>query len=289
MSIEKLLLRQDGVIARSQARECGVSVRTLQRRVAAGEWMDLLPGVSLAGGHPLTDRALVRAAWLWGGPASLVSGTAAAFWHGLLDHAPPRVGLTVPRRATRVATPGVRLRRRDIAPEDRVRCDGIGLTGIDLTVLETAAVIADGPAFLDRALQRRRVGIDGLHRAYCRSAGAHGMRRAGMLLVAAADRADSAIERRLADLLRRAGITGFVLGHPFGDRQIDLAFPDARLAVEVDGWAWHTDTARFRADRRKGNDLMAAGWVLLRFTWHDVMDEPAETVSRVRDALARAA
>jgi hypothetical protein len=32
---------------------------------------------------------------------------------------------------------------------------------------------------------------------------------------------------------------------------IDVTFPTALVAVEVDGWAWHVDVERFRADRRR--------------------------------------
>jgi hypothetical protein len=83
---------------------------------------------------------------------------------------------------------------------------------------------------------------------------------AGRLLVAAADRADSAAERLLVRILRDAGITGWVLGYPFGSWRIDLAFPARKVAIEVDGWAWHVDAERFRNDRRKQNALVRAGW-----------------------------
>lgn len=276
------------MISRAQAIALGMSLRTVQRRVASGAWAEVAPGVFVTGGHRLTDEVRVRAAWLWAGPTSLVSGPAAAFWHRLLDHPGRAVDVAVASSSRRRPPPGVVTRRREISRADRTEIRGITLTGLGLTVLDTAAVLADGAAFLDRALQRH-VGFDDLYAAYCRAVGTRGMAQAGTLLVAAADRADSAVERRLIGLLRAAGITGFVVGHPFGDRSIDLAFPAARLAVEIDGWAWHADQARFRADRRKGNDLLAAGWGLLRFTWHDVMNQPVATVARVRDALARAA
>lgn len=57
----------------------------------------------------------------------------------------------------------------------------------------------------------------------------------------------------------------------------------------MDGWAWHSDVARFRADRAKGNALVGAGWVLLRFTWHDLRDRPDHVVREVRAALVAAA
>ena len=57
--------------------------------------------------------------------------------------------------------------------------------------------------------------------------------------------------------------------------------------MEVDGWAWHVDVGRFRNDRRKGNALTTAGWTLLRFTWHDLTNRPAEVLAEIRDVLAR--
>jgi len=112
---------------------------------------------------------------------------------------------------------------------------------------------------------------------------------AGTLLIAAADRADSAAERLVVRLLRGAGIGGWVLGHPFGPWRIDLAFPDAKVAVEIDGWAWHVDQDRFANDRRKGNALVRAGWVVLRFTWHDLTKTPHSVVAQIVAALAAAA
>ncbi len=67
-----------------------------------------------------------------------------------------------------------------------------------------------------------------------------------------------------------------------------MAFPDAKVAIEVDGWAWHVDAARFRNDRRKVNALVRAGWTLLRFTWHDLTTRPAECLAEILDALALA-
>ena len=285
---EDLLLRQDGVLTRGQARAHGMSDRTVSRRVADGTWRALHPGVYLVGGHRFTDAARIRAAWLWGGDGAVVHGVAAAYWHGMLDRAPGPVGLTLPRTRTRRPRPGVVVRRRDLDPADRMRGRGVAVTAPALTALETAAAVRDGATFLDRALQQGRVGVGDLHEAYCRAAGSHGSARSGELLRACADRADSAAERRLTTLLRRAGLTGFVVAHPFGHTWIDVAFPHARVAIEVDGWAWHTDPARFAADREKGNALVEAGWTLLRFTWRDLTDRPDRVVARVRSAVLRA-
>jgi very-short-patch-repair endonuclease len=242
------------------------------------------PQVFLAGGHRLTDRARIRAAGLWAGDRGVISGPAAAWWHGMLATAPAEVEVTVRRRGGLRSHPGVRVRRRDLAPADRTRRGGLRLTAVPLTALETAIAVPDGSAFLDRALQKH-VRFEHLYQAYCRNMGARGAARIAALLTAAADRADSAAERLMLSILRGAGLTGWEHGRPFERWAIDFAFPAAKLAIEVDGWAYHSDVDRFRADRHKGNALVRAGWKLLRFTWHDLTNRPQCVVAEIRAAL----
>jgi very-short-patch-repair endonuclease len=283
-----LLAHQDGLVTAAQAARCGLTERALQRRVHDDGWRRVAPRVFLAGGHRLTDRARVRAAGLWAGDRGAISGPAAAWWQGMPAMVPARIEVTVPRRLGLRGYPGVRIRRRDLPVPDEVLSDGICCTAAPLTALETAIALPDGSAFLDRALQKH-VRFEHLYQAYCRNVGAHGATRIAALLTAAADRADSAAERLLISLLRDSGLTGWEPGRPFERWTIDIAFPAAKLAVEVDGWAWHSDVDRFRADRRKGNALVRAGWQLLRFTWHDLTDRPAHVIGEIRAALRAAA
>lgn len=282
MLLDNLLLRQGGLVAVRQAAACGVSPRTLQRRAADKNWDRLHPGVYLAGGFRWTDEVRVRAAWLWAGDDATVSGPAAAFWLGMLPAAPRTIELTLARNRGARPPAGVRLRRRELSHLDRIGLRDVWLTSAPLTVIETATALPDGSAFLDRALQRH-VGLHAVGEAHRRNLGRSGSASATRLLAAATEGGESAAERLLVAILRRAGVRGWVLGHPVGRYRIDLAFPAHRLAIEVDGWAWHSDVSRFRADRRKGNDLVAAGWTVLRFTWHD-LQTPADVVDRVRRA-----
>ncbi|BBG00696.1 MULTISPECIES: DUF559 domain-containing protein [Pseudonocardia] len=287
MRFQDVLRRQHGVITRAQARACGMSPALVRRRITRGELIEVYPGVLCSTAHRATSRMLVTAAARWAGPHGVLDGVAAAIVHRMLPRQPDRsrpVGVTVPHRVRRTVPDGIRLRRRDLAPADRVTRDGAGVTSPGLTALETAATLPDGAAFLDRVLQRGLPFAE-LLAAHDRNIGAAGLPRARSLLVEAADRADSRAERRLIRHLRRAGITGFERGLPFGPWFVDVAFPRKRLAVEVDGWAFHSDPERFRTDRRKQNALVEAGWTVLRFTWHDIRDRPEQTVARIRRAL----
>jgi very-short-patch-repair endonuclease len=206
----------------------------------------------------------------------------------MLPRPPEVVDVTLPAALHRRPRPGVRWHRHDLQPVDRVALNGLWLTAPPLTALETALALPDGSTFLDRALQRH-VRFPTLYRAYCRHLGRRSWARSRKLICASADRADSAAERLLVRILRDGGVTGWVLGHPFGPWKIDLAFPERKVAVEVDGWAWHVDADRFRADRRKQNALVRAGWDPLRFTWHDLDGHPATVLPEVSDALTAAA
>ena len=55
------------------------------------------------------------------------------------------------------------------------------------------------------------------------------------------------------------------------------------LAIELDGWEEHGLRSAFDADRVRGNELVLAGWRLLRFTW-SMTD--AEIVAAVAVAIA---
>jgi very-short-patch-repair endonuclease len=286
MWIDSVLRRQAGTISREQALAAGLSGRQVDRRLATGRWLLVHPRVYLTADRVRTDEARVWAASLWAGAAGTVSGLAAAWWHGLVARCPPIVEITVPVHRRPRAGPGLRVRRRELAASDRVGVRGLWLTDLPLTVLEAAVALgADGPTLLDRALQRR-VGFAALHRAHCRNLGRHGATAAGGLLTAAADRAASAAERRLIAVLRAAGLTGWRPNHRFGGHELDLAFIDHRVAVEVDGWAWHHDARTFGLDRRRQNSLVLAGWTVLRFTWQDLTVRPDEVVAEIRVALA---
>ncbi len=287
MSLSEHLRRQSGVISHPQAVSAGLSASAIRRRVAGGQWVRLHPRVYLAADRYCSDEARVHAAVLWAGAGAVVHGPTAAWWHGLRESPPAAVELTLPRTRSLPPRAGVQVRRRDLAEVDVVRRRGLAVTAVALTVLEAAVALGSGgSAFLDRALQRT-VPFAALSTAHSRNLGCAGSVIAGRLLAAAADRADSAAERLLITLLRSAGLTGWVRSYPELGYRIDVAFPAARLAIEVDGWAWHCDAERFRADRARQNALVNAGWRVLRFTWHDLTARPDRVVAEIRAALAR--
>jgi very-short-patch-repair endonuclease len=68
--------------------------------------------------------------------------------------------------------------------------------------------------------------------------------------------------------------------------EVDAVWREWRLVVELDGWAYHRTRQAFQRDRTRGNELVANGWTVLRFTYHDVMRRPAATAARIAQAAA---
>ncbi|MGQ0779338.1 MAG: DUF559 domain-containing protein [Pseudonocardiales bacterium] len=286
MELDWYLRRQAGVISCGQAREAGLSPDTIKRRVASRKWERLHPGVYLGADHPHTDEVRLRAATLWAGKDAAPHGVSAAWWHDLVPGLADPVLITVPRRRNPSHQPGVSVRRRNLSNADLVKLRDLWVTDLPLTVLESAVALGlDGAALLDRALQHR-VRFPLVYRAHCRNLGRQTSAAASRLLTVAADRAASHAERILVGLLRRAGITGWEQNYAAGGYLIDVAFPAQRIAIEVDGWAWHITPERFIRDRQRQNAVVNLQWTVLRFTWHDLVGRPEAVINDIRTALS---
>jgi very-short-patch-repair endonuclease len=95
-------------------------------------------------------------------------------------------------------------------------------------------------------------------------------------------------------LMRAAGLRGWRANVPVmvNGRVIaivDVLFEAARLVLEIDGWATHSSREAFQRDRVRQNDLVLAGFTVLRFTWQQLTREPEAVIRAIRAALARAA
>jgi very-short-patch-repair endonuclease len=74
--------------------------------------------------------------------------------------------------------------------------------------------------------------------------------------------------------------------HIGGVGRVDFVVGD-RLVVEVDGAAYHTDPARFEADRHRDAVLSRLGYRVLRFSYHQVMHLWPEVEAAILAAVLR--
>ncbi|MBE1549924.1 very-short-patch-repair endonuclease [Mycobacterium sp. OAS707] len=157
------------------------------------------------------------------------------------------------------------------------------MTALPLTVVEAAARRGGGAKLMDSALQRH-VELAQLWNAHLRNKGRHGSPAARQLLHAASDGARSEAERLLIKLLRDNNITGWKANYPLAGFKIDVAFPSQKVAVETDGWAFHSSQEDFQTDRERQNKIALLGWKVLRFTWLDLTEYPQRVLAEIRFA-----
>ena len=67
--------------------------------------------------------------------------------------------------------------------------------------------------------------------------------------------------------------------------EVDLLWPQERLIVEIDGYAYHGSRAAFERDRRRDARLLAAGYRVLRVSWRQIADDSDELVATLTHAL----
>ena len=86
-------------------------------------------------------------------------------------------------------------------------------------------------------------------------------------------------------LLRQAGITGWRANYPVGGYKVDVGFPKVKVAIEVDGLAFHSDADVFVADRQRQNIITLLAWKVLRFTWLDLTEYPQRVIAEIKYAI----
>lgn len=101
---------------------------------------------------------------------------------------------------------------------------------------------------------------------------------------------ESELEARFLDLVRAAGLPEPVRQLDAGsdDRwvgRVDFAYPPFKLLLELDGRVHHSAKLDQEADEARDSILRAAGWRILRVTWHDITVAATALIRRLRLAL----
>jgi very-short-patch-repair endonuclease len=101
----------------------------------------------------------------------------------------------------------------------------------------------------------------------------------------------SFLESILRALLIDAGVDGFepqvLVTHDGFRARVDLGHRQARLALEAEGFEFHGSRRDFAADCYRYDELNTAGWLVLRFTYEQIIGDPTWVVATVRAALAQ--
>lgn len=248
---------------------------------------------------PLPDATELRdrlpAILLTAPPGAVVSHqTAAELWKLQIpaQSGDVRAHLTVP--------PGSRVRNRrdrrvhrgELGPEDVVRRWSLPVTNPERTWRDLAGVLSPAAllAVTDQLIDVWCSTAD-LERRLSACPSGRGAARARAALAIADPRSESPMESVLRWLLHDARLPPPVLQHAVRNQagrflgRADLAWPDRAVLVEFDGNV-HRERDVFVNDLRRQNELVAAGWTVLRFSSADVLGHPEKVVAAVRRALS---
>jgi hypothetical protein len=291
--------RQGLVTTRAQARAAGISDARVRSLVRRRQWsvphrgvLSPLPdGAADVGGRCATIRA-TAAALLH--PGCVISHRSAAAVHGLpLFHQPRRPELTVPDDARECTRSGIAVRAAALAPRDAAYWFGAAITSVARTVTDLARNdgIAAALVAADAALAEGTVSKDEIHAAVERAAGWPGVRQARFVARFADGLAESPLESLTRLCLADGGLPPpelqVVVVAEGRQHRTDMLWRSPRVVLEADGRLKYTDDALWQEKLRQER-LERAGYRVVRVTWSDVTHRPAETVWRVRCALALA-
>jgi len=294
----ELARSQYGLITWAQALDLGVSRRTIGRELQSDRWVRVLPGVFRVNGTPETWQGRMLAFCLAAGSGALISHRSAAALWALEGFGPPgRVDLCLPR-GRHLRASGVRLHEcRDHHLAGAVKRQLVPVTGVARTLLDLCAGVEDdfeALKALDDARRRGLVGWPELWETLVLHArrGRPGVARFRRLLELRAGKRvpEGVFEALIQKLLVDAGLPEFEPGYEVvvaGRRyRLDLARSREQVAVECDGRMGHGHEAAFERDRVRSNDLELAGWLVLRYTWRRLTENPEAIVAEVRQAVA---
>lgn len=278
---------QRGLFTAAQARAAGMSARQTAYRRQTGVWVTVAgAGIRLAAHEPDRDAGPMAVALTW--PDAVVCGPAAARFHG----APAPVNLM-----------------DAWTPVDRRPLSGLvahrfPLDESDVLTVAGMRVLAPEPAYIDALrrlperdavglfawlITRQRLGGDALVTALARQPRTPGNAVLAGLVARADSGALSPAEDVLHEILADAQIVGWQPNVPVRDARgiigvVDVLFAAERLALEVDGRSAH-GREQFQADRSRQNRLIAAGYLVLRFTWQDLTRRPRDVASQIAAIL----
>jgi hypothetical protein len=294
--LSEFAARHHGLFRVSDLDGLGLSERQLRWLVGTGACERVVRGVYRVRGAPVTaDQALLALVWLHPEPV-LASHSSAARLLGFpgFGHARPEVVL-IQGRSRRGG--GGQVHGTLVLPAShRTVRNGIPCTSVERTLFDLAGVVPArrAAALVDLALQRGWCSTRSLQSTFFGLArrGRPGTATMRRMLEERTDQVvvpASELERRARKLFAEAGLPmpecEVALGDDAWIGRVDCLWRAQRVIVELDGRAFHGGATAREADRLRDNRLMAAGWRVLRFTWDDICDRPAEVVRILGDAL----
>jgi very-short-patch-repair endonuclease len=277
--IANVAARQWTIVTLADLRGCGLSQQAVSKRVAAGRLFRRFRGVYSVVPNPPLEGCFL-AAVLACGPGAALSHFSASALRGWVawDFRAPEV--TAP---THRAQPGIRVHQS--ATLERTFVRGIPVTPPARTLadLSAAAPAKQLRRAVNEALNQRAITPTDLL-----ASGHRGARKLRAILADAAPTRSENEDVVLA-VLARAGLPRPDVNQQYLGYIPDFRWPEHGVILEADSRRFHDHALARADDRARQAVLEAAGEIVLRTTWREIVTRPHAVVARVRGALASAA
>jgi hypothetical protein len=265
-----------GLVTRVQLLRIGVSERAIDARIARGALQVVHPTVYRIAGAPRYWEQDLLAAHLAAGSESAVSHLAAAVFHRFEGIAADRPHVVLPHEH-RLRLAGVQVHRTRTLPAcDVIRRRGLCVTSPERTLVDVAGLVRPFPLeiALDGCLRRQVTTLERI-RTCLDARGPNGIRGWRILDGFVSERLGTAPTGSDKETAFRRGLLTRGLPSPVtqftirddDDRfvaRVDFAYPDIRLAIELDG-SQHAYPTQRRGDLVRQNRLTLTRWRFVRF------------------------
>ncbi|HEX8053874.1 MAG TPA: hypothetical protein VF517_12845 [Thermoleophilaceae bacterium] len=263
--------RQYGILAIWQLSELGFTPDSVKRLVAARRLHRLYRGVYALGHRSLAPRGRVLAAVYAYGPDAVASHLAAAWVHDLRRSRGSVVHVTVVGKERR-ARAGTRLHAvRTLHTEDVTVVEGIPVTSVARTLTDLGASLSEKQLrrTFEEADRRGLLDASAVRKACERGRGRRGIGNARVAL--AEYRPDSPktrsdLEIEFLEFCRANGIPEPSVNVWVEGQEVDMAWLDRGVVVELDSYEYHGTRAAFERDRVRSAELEVARWRPIRVT-----------------------
>lgn len=254
-----------------------------------------------AGPDSATLQALCRET-----PHLISHHTAAVLWALVREELKPPFHVTSPPAGSRIKRPGLVTAHRAHVPEaDRSELSGVPLTSPARTWVDAALSLplSDAVILADRC---RRVGRtefgedreplasgEMLADALSRRGRPRGLATARQALELSRDGVDSPMETLLRFHMHQAGLpepeVNTWICDEHGNRvvQPDLSLRKYRIAIQYEGWEYHSDPQQMAKDIRRQENTEALGWVEVRITKEHMRRNGAAAIAKIIRALRK--
>ncbi|MEJ7894877.1 MAG: DUF559 domain-containing protein [Solirubrobacteraceae bacterium] len=285
--IARLAHAQHGNVAFTQLGGLGFTPDAIRHRAVSGRLVRRYRGV-YAWGYLRTDfLSRASAARLAAGTRSCLAGTAAAAVYRALPEPSGPIHLTRPTRADE--RHGMVVHEVRLDPAEVWWRQNLPMTSPARTLLDLAE--SESERTLTRAFNEFQIlkllTRSQLERALPRFDGRRGVSSLRGLLGEDLGATRSVLEDLFVPLMQQANLPCPSLNAAVLGLEVDALWPAERVIVELDGRRFHDTDPRFESDRARDAQLVARGYVVLRFTHRRLKREPFAVIAELAAALSQ--